>query len=146
MRNIKNNKKAVSEVVGTIMLLGMAIALFSIVQIMAMNFPFNEPDPSVRLTATIDVDTVVIVHQGGESLSLDTKIIFYIDGNSVTETAGSIIDSHTPGGSINSWDIGEKLLYDPPGYGALKNKEVRITVVDVVSNSLIMQGTVIGDD
>ncbi|UCB59548.1 MAG: hypothetical protein JSV67_02450, partial [Thermoplasmatales archaeon] len=40
----KRANKAVSEIVGTSILLAMAIALFSIVQIMAVSFPFN-PHP-----------------------------------------------------------------------------------------------------
>ena len=148
MKRLQKQDDGVSEIVGTILLLGFAIALFVLVQIMALNFPFNEPDPSVRISAVIDMDStapnndiVILVHQGGESLSLDTKTIFVIqDGAPYTTTAGAIIDPDTSNGD-DSWNIGEKLLYGPYN---LAGKEVRITVVDVVTNSVIMQGTVRG--
>ena len=62
MKKIGNNKKGVSEIVGVAILLGMAIALFTIVQLMAISFPFNKPNPSVSLTATID-DTKININK-----------------------------------------------------------------------------------
>jgi flagellin-like protein len=152
MKKIVKNKKGVSEVVGVIIMLGIAIALFSIVYIMAINFPFNEPNPYVRLSATIDDDTIVIVHQGGESLSLNTEIIITVEGcpNIPIETAYNLSDDISR--SNGTWDIGEKLLYNfSAGYSpcpsiVLNGVEVRITVVDVISNSVVMQGTVRGND
>src|SRR5512137_1077924 len=84
MRKIIKNKNGVSEVVGTVLLLGMAIALFSIVYIMSMNFiPFTPNAPSVRIsgmladneTAGLN-DTIYILHNGGDSLPYNTRIIF----------------------------------------------------------------------
>ena len=148
MKKIVKNKKGVSEVVGVIIMLGIAIALFAIVYIMAINFPFNEPNPSVRLSATIDDDYVIIVHQGGESLSLDTEVIFSVQGYSTLTsiTINNMLDD--PSKVNNVWNIGEKASYNLSGSIStdLTNKEVRITVVDVVSNSVVMQGTVRGDE
>jgi hypothetical protein len=147
MKRIIKNKKAVSEIVGTMLLLGFAIAMFVGVQLMALNFPFNEPDPTVRLSATIDDDTVIVVHLGGESLSPNTEIVYYVEGNSITKTASEMLAV-----GDTSWNIGEKLSYNLTGSGDfltlsdLTGKEVRITVIDVATNSLIMQGAVIGDD
>jgi len=53
MKNKRANK-AVSSIVGTALLLGMAIALFSIVQILALSFPYNPNPPSVRLVGNIE--------------------------------------------------------------------------------------------
>jgi flagellin-like protein len=151
MKKIIKNKKAVSEIVGTIMLLGMAVALFTIVHLMAVNYPFNEPRPSVRLSATIDNDTVIVVHQGGESLPLDTKLMFALKNETfeddIITNASDKLDSYTSNGD-KYWGIGEKLLYNtsvdyPSLY--LSNFQVRITVIDVDTNSVIMQGTVRGD-
>ena len=148
MRKIIRNKKGVSEIVGVAILLGMAIALFTIVQLMAINFPFNNPNPSVHLTATIDGQKVIILHQGGESLPLDTKIILVIIDPSGTPgspiyTAPNDPSPNMDEGSIgNSWNIGEKLSYDTGS--SLSNKEVEIAIVDTQSNAIIMQGTVRG--
>lgn len=136
MKRIMKNKKAVSEIVGTIMLLGMAIALFTLVQFMAINYPFNEPNPSVRLSAAIDGDIVVVVHQGGGALSMDTEITFVVIHEDGTSESPYVL---TPD---DDWTIGEKIKYD---ISSISNvKEVRITIIDVESNSVIMQGTVMG--
>ncbi len=142
MIKIFNNKKGVSEVVGVIIMLGIAIALFSVVYLMAINFPFNEPNPYVRLSATYDNDdnAIIIVHQGGVNLSRNTNIIVVIDGDLINETVDQLV-----GYNGSSWNIGEKLqfnLSEPLANG----QEARITVVDAVSNSVVMQGKVRGDE
>ncbi|OGS40780.1 MAG: hypothetical protein A3K77_03240 [Euryarchaeota archaeon RBG_13_31_8] len=138
MRKIVKNKQGVSEIVGVIVMLGMAIALFSVVYIMAITFPFNNPSPLVRISATIQDDAVILLHKGGESLSPNTNIIVEINGEVYTEIVANWYGYNGP-----SWNIGEKLSSKPLGDG-VKIKEARITVVDVITNSIIMQGTVKG--
>lgn len=136
MKN-KRAKKAVSEIVGTALLLGIAIALFSIVQVIALNLPYNTNPPSVRLVGNIENETIYIVHHGGESLSLDTEIIFRINDNTYSWTAREILNQSSSNGD-NVWNIGEKVDY----YGDFSGKQVMITVVDVESSSVIMQSTI----
>jgi hypothetical protein len=138
MKNKRANK-AVSEIVGTALLLGISIALFSIVQVIALNLPYNINPPSVRLVGNIEGETIYIVHHGGESLSLDTEIIFRINDNTYSWTANEILNQSSSNGD-NFWNIGEKV--DSPNYGDLKDKQVMITVVDVESSSVIMQSTI----
>ena len=129
----KRRKQAVSEIVGTVMLLGIAIAMFGLVQLFAFGLLNENPNsPSVRLFATIDDNTIYVFHNGGEELSLDTKIIFTIDDNIINRTAKEIINSTTDNGD-KFWNIGEKLSYGPAG------SEVSVIVVDVSSNSVIMR-------
>ena len=129
----KRRNKAVSEIVGTVMLLGIAIAMFTLVQLFAFTLLDENPNsPSVRLFATIDDNTIYVFHNGGEELSLDTKIIFTIDDNIINRTAKEIINSTTDNGD-KFWNIGEKLSYSPAG------SEVSVIVVDVSSNSVIMR-------
>jgi len=142
MKNKRANK-AVSSIVGTALLLGMAIALFSIVQILALSFPYNPNPPSVRLVGTIDGDTIHVFHHGGESLSLDTKIIFTIDNDiSITKTAGEGDLIHSDSGDPKLWDIGENIEFNPDGFEDLSNVPVQIIIVDVESNTIVMQSTI----
>jgi len=141
MKNKRANK-AVSSIVGTALLLGMAIALFSIVQILALSFPYNPNPPSVRLVGTIDGDTIHVFHHGGESLSLDTKITFTIDGTVYAKNAGEILNSTMSNGD-NFWNIGEKVSYGRNSHGlSLNGREVTTMVVDVESNTIVMQSTI----
>ena len=129
----RRRNKAVSEIVGTVLLLGIAIAMFALVQLFAFGLLSENPNsPSVRLFATIDDNTIYVFHNGGEELSLDTKIIFTIDDNIINRTAKEIINSTTDNGD-KFWNIGEKLSYSPAG------SEVSVIVVDVSSNSVIMR-------
>lgn len=132
----KRANSAVSEVIGTAILLGMAIALFSVVQVIALDYPFNSPSPSVQLVGTIDENTILIKHQGGESLSLDTKIMFTIDGEpEPIQIASDILDINTSNGD-EFWNIGEKVSYT----FNITGLQVEVTVIDIVSNSIIMRG------
>ena len=143
MKNKRANK-AVSNIVGTALLLGIAIALFSTVQILALSFPYNPNPPSARLVANIGGEKIYIVHHGGESLSLDTEIIFTIDNDApITKTAGEAgFLIHSDSGDPNLWDISEKVEFDPPVYGDLSDVPVQIVVVDVESSNIIMQCTI----
>ena len=140
MKNKRANK-AVSSIVGTALLLGMAIALFSIVQILALSFPYNPNPPSARLVGNIGGDVIYIVHHGGESLSLDTKVIFTVDENADEWSVSDILNQTTSNGD-NVWNIGEKV--ESPSYTGLNDKSVSIIVVDVESGTIMMQSTIQG--
>lgn len=148
MKNKRANK-AVSSIVGTALLLGMAIALFSIVQILALSFPYNPNPPSARLVANVEGDLIYIMHHGGESLSLDTKIIFTINNSapiiikvSEKDTNSFLELNESSSGDPNLWDITERVEYNPDGFGVLIDIPVEIIIVDAKSNSIMMQSTI----
>jgi len=139
MKNKRTNN-AVTEVLGTVMLLGMAVALFSALQIIVFAYPFEPSAPSVNLVGTMDGDNVTIEHHGGESLSLDTEILLTICGNESIITAGNYLDGNTPNGDVQRWNVGEKVSY--PSSVSLAGCHVEVTVVDVETNSIVMRGTI----
>jgi len=138
MKNKRTNN-AVTEVLGTAMLLGMAVVLFSALQIIVFAYPFEPSAPSVNLVGTMDGDNVTIEHHGGESLSLDTELLLTICGNESIITAGNYLDSNTSNGD-QLWNIGEKVSYTPSV--AVTGCRVEVTVVDVETNSIVMRGTI----
>jgi hypothetical protein len=144
MRKIRKNH-AVSEIVGTALLLGIAISLFVIVQVIAMSFPFNPNPPSARLVANIKGETIFISHHGGESLLLDkTTIIFTIDGNSYFKNASEILNATLSNGD-KFWNIGEKVNYTytpATATDSLADFAVNIMVIDSVSGLVIMTSTI----
>jgi FlaG/FlaF family flagellin (archaellin) len=141
MKN-KRTKKAVSEIVGTALLLGISIALFSIVQVIALNLPHNTNPPSVRLVGNIEGETIYIEHHGGESLPLDTEIIFRVNETVYSRTVGDTGLLIQRGDPDLFWDINEKIEFNPDGFGNLRDTQVMITVVDVESSTVIMQSTI----
>ena len=140
---IKRKKIAVSEIIGVTLLLGMSIAMYSVVQFMVFSYPFSPSTPSVNLVGSVDGNKISIGHYSGESISIDAKIIIRVNSDQVTFIARNNITSN----SINPdlWDIGEFVLindtdfkYFTPDY--LTNALVHVTVIDVETNSVVMMG------
>jgi len=147
MKN-ERGKQAVSEIVGTVLLLGIAIALFSSVQILVFSFPFNERAPSANLIGAENNGNIAIEHHGGESLRLsNTQIIFRNnDKTFVLKGSPAYIVSNTTAGNIDDLDIGEVLAYNltyiTTQLGVPAESEIDLTVVDLKTNTVIMMGTV----
>jgi len=137
MKNRKN--EAVSDIVGTVLLLGMTVALFSVLCIGVLSYPSSPSESAVNIVGTIDGLDVILEHRGGEALSFDTKVIITIDDQPKYKIVGDLL---TDENSDNKWNIGEELVY--PIQGSLVAKQVIITVVDTESNSVIMQGSLKG--
>jgi len=135
MKLIKN-KKAVSEILGTQLLLGIAISLFSLLSVIVLSYPFDPSTPSVDLVGMVDQGDIIIEHRGGERLSLDTNVVILIDGfrNEMTIKDHLANEFKTDG----YWDIGEKFVYP----GISPDSKVRVIITDIVSNSVIMNNIV----
>ena len=139
MRKLVKSKKCVSEIVGVILMLGMAIALFTGVYIVAMDvIPFNPHTPSIRISGEIKNDLIYLQHNGGDSLSLDTKVIFSdISGTLIGDPLSlrnfNFIEDKKP---IGIWNIGEIIYYPNPGESG---DEIQMIMVDIESNSIIAQ-------
>jgi hypothetical protein len=144
---IRKSNHAVSEVLGTVLLLGMAVSMFSLLSFTVLSYPFNPSPPSVNLvgymggTNNVTGETnVTVEHYGGESLDIiTTKVMVIIQG---TYTNVNITDSLNDSNNNNLWDIGEKLVHSVNVTG----KQVEVTVVDTKSNSIIMSGILQEED
>ena len=140
MKYIKNNQ-AVSEIIGIAILLGISVSLFGLVQTIVLNYPFEPSPPTVDLVGHIENNNIIIEHQGGESISLDSKILISIDGEQSSDTASDLIDIDTSDND-DLWDIGEFISY--PLTVDYKNKYVKATVIDTETNSIVMIGVLQG--
>lgn len=147
--NISSNRTtaAVSEVLGTAMLLALAVALFSTLQVMVFAYPVQHSAPSANLVGMIDIDdagngNITIQHHGGEPLSLDAEIIITIDGvNEEPFIAGDYLEGATPDDN-QLWNIGEKVSC--PLDSITNDAHVEVTVIDPKTNTIIMKGTLQG--
>jgi hypothetical protein len=165
--NKKREKLAVSETLGTILLLGITVALFSVVALLVLSYPFNPSPPTVNLIGMVDGNDIIIEHRGGEDLDLDTKILITIADqrvliNDKIPTAEDLLDDEAK--KDNVWSIGEILNYSVGNIigGTHVNpispyevssspltitasddpiEEITVAVVDRQSNSVIMMGT-----
>ena len=134
---IKCSNEAVSEIVGTILLLGIAVILFSALFIFVLSSPSTPSSPSVNLIGFVDADDGgIIEHHGGDSLDLDaTEILIRKGHDSTRVNAGDyVVDVNDNG----KWDIGERLRYSFDG--SITGWQIEADVVDNPSNSIIMSG------
>ena len=76
MNKIRQNK-AVSEILGTVLLLGLVVASFSVIYYKVYSIPPPSYPPNVTIIGYIEGNNLVFEHQKGDSLPLDTKITLH---------------------------------------------------------------------
>lgn len=142
---LKGSNEGVSEIIGTVLLLGMAISFFSILSYTVLSYPSAPSSPSANLVATKDGGHLLIEHRGGEALTLDTKVIItFSNGTSISMTIGDKNYLDDKAKEDNLWGLGEWFIY-PYQDTNIKSKPVSIAVVDMKSNSMIMTGSLNGN-
>jgi len=131
----KNRSKyAVSEVVGVVLLLGMTLMLFAVLNFNVFQFSYVSSVPSVNLIGTIDKtnNMIIIEHNGGESLEGTTDIIIIIGSNTYpSKTSDLLIDINND----NKWNLGETLQFSYKGIDII-GKYIQVMVRD--SNALLL--------
>ena len=133
----KKPDQAVSEVIGAILMVGIGVALFSILYFIVMSYPFTPPVPSVDIVGSIQRDSIVLEHRGGDSLDENATISFIVGGTRISKTVRDLlIDSN----GNHRWDISEQLIYHYNLSGNMTGLQVEATVVDRDSNSIMMMG------
>jgi len=139
---IKRTHRAVSEIIGTIILLGISVSLFSVIYIFVLTIPYSPPTPSVNIICQIDDGDIVLSHYGGKALNLDSKIVLIVDGQLVDSiTAGDYLYNDFNGDGL--WSMGEKVVFS---YADLVSggEQIEVNIFDIGSNSLVMTGIVKG--
>jgi flagellin-like protein len=131
-----SGEKGVSEIIGTILMLGMAIALFATVSLIIISYPLNTPSPQVDIIGYIEGSDIVFEHHGGPSLATDTQLGITIDGGTTIITVQDYI---TDLNNNDRWDIGEQIVYTSSN---LDHVRVDVMVIDYTSNSVLMMGTI----
>lgn len=134
---LRSDIKAVSEALGTILLLAISIVLVSVVAVWLNSIPQEEERPQVKFVATYDsdADEVTITHRGGEVLAeKDVRLQFI--RNSVTQPRLTMAD----GGLDSNWNIGEKWTYPDLNLGS--NEELEVMVLDIRTNTVLLDQVV----
>lgn len=122
-RVVLANNSAVSELVGGMLIVGIAVIVSISIYMQMLPVPIPPPEPNAHLMGYITDDgTVVIEHMGGETLF--TYEIF------VNQSNGTTINKYenTP------WEIGQSI--SPPGASFLMdNNEIKITVYSIYDDN-----------
>lgn len=138
-RRCRRTNLAVAEIIGTILMLGLATSSFTIVYYNIKTAPTPVPAPIVEISGKIEDNQVILMHRGGEPLDLDTELVLNIGGKSKTYTVGDLLDSKSKENGY--WDLSETLVY-PIDYDFDYSEypKIDINILDGVSNSLLMTG------
>ena len=130
---MKRTNIAVSEIVGTLLLLGISVSLFSVIYLSVLIVSPSPTRPSVNLICTVEKNNIILEHRGGKTLDLDTEIIVTTNGTNETLTVNDYMNNESKENGV--WNIGERVVYPA---GDITDLKVLVTVVDVYSNSVIM--------
>ena len=112
-RGMKQSTTAVSEIVGTMLLLIIAVVAFSAVYANVLSDEGPSPYVHNRIVSSVEGMNIVLEHQGGHPLSLDTKISFYIGSSKVVVHPGDEINGLSSEDKADGeWNVGEKIFID----------------------------------
>lgn len=132
----KINNSALTEVIGTVLLLAITVALFSVLYLLIMPSTAIDSAPSVNIVGFIDDQTVVFEHHGGNSLNIE-RITNVIKIGGYRYTIPFEVSYFTDINSNNQWDIGEKIYFYA---GNLSGLHVEGIVIDEASNTALFIG------
>ena len=130
---MKRDNKAVSETVGTLMLLGISVSLFSVLYISIGTIYPSSSSPSANLLSSIENNNIIIEHRGGKTLDFNTKFIVTINKIDSTYVVYDYLSNESRNDS--GWNFGEKVVSP---VGDLTGKKVTLSVIDIKSNSIIL--------
>jgi uncharacterized repeat protein (TIGR01451 family) len=143
-KHIMNRSKhstAVSEIIGAIFLLAIVISGFGVMYYNVSSIPEPNEPPNVTIICRVEDNNLVLEHQRGEPLNLDTAIT--LDMGIIDETflVGDYLDAKSV--DDGKWNIGERVVY-PFSYNLdnIRNHfAAYLHVADKNSNSLVFVGT-----
>jgi len=138
---IETSNRAVSEIIGAMLLLLIVVSVFSLIYFQVLSDEGPENKTIVKIVARIEGTNVILEHQGGETLELDTEISITIAG---VEYRGAIENWLNDKNDDGVWNIGERMLfsfeYNLSRLG--EYREVDITAIDTKSDSVIFMGPI----
>lgn len=132
---MKRANKAVSETVGTLLLLGISVALFSVVYLSVLTIYPSSTKPSVNFICSVDEnnENITIEHCGGKELDLDTEIQISINATNDKISVRDYLNNESK--KNGEWNVGERVVYPVED---ITDKMVSVSVIDKESNSVIM--------
>ena len=155
---LREDKSGVSEVVGTILILGMTVTLFSVIIVWVSGIPAPVAQTRVDITSSmvpiyqgvneIGVN-ITLTHRGGEALYPVPTLIYvtYQNGSGPQTTDTATLHQYTgrlqnpsglDDGTDSIWSIGERWSYE--NFDVRMWYSVTVTVVDTSKNLVVWTG------
>jgi hypothetical protein len=130
MQNILSHNSGVNEIVGTMLLLGISISLFSVVYYSVLSFPDPISTPSAQIVCSLDTENnrIIFQHLGGDPISGNSRIVVH-KGNFLEE---KMLSEYIG----DEWKMGESIIYD---IFNVNNTYVSALVIDTNTNSIVSE-------
>jgi len=133
-RKIIINNSATAEIVGSILLMAIAVSMFSLIYLNVLSDEGPDPESFSTIVGKMEENDVVFEHRRGELIDQDSRIIFEVAGGSALPPI--FID--------NPWYIGGRLSFSPeeidPELRPGDRVQIDGTIVDKESNSIVFWG------
>ena len=135
------NKHAVSEVLGTLLLLSIAVLAFSIIYFYISSDDGPAPQTYVYIVGDVDGQNLTLTHTGGESLDANDKISITIKG---VQQLCLIKDKLNDENGNGKWDLGEKINenFTVDIHYLDQYEVIDVQAIDSVSNAIAFQGPI----
>lgn len=139
---MRTSESAVSSVVGTVLMLGITVMVFTAFSVVALSYFHSQPHaPRTQVSAVQEGTSTLLVHQGGESLRLSSgHLLLNVAGTTrevpLTEFAGQVT-----GGE---WRIGDSLCVSGPSPPCLLDHQSVDGLALVYGNAVIASSGELG--
>jgi len=143
MKN-RSGDKAISDILGTMMLLVVVTLVMSVVFNSILSNPDLQIKPLVAIQGRLQGDDIVIEHHGGDTLGLNTKLILSVGGLYEVLIIGDYLDDKSKQDGV--WNLGERVVYPSGDFSDIQGLQINVVVVDVESNSAVLSGTLQSGD
>lgn len=151
MMALRRSNDGVSEILGTALLIGIAILFFSVLVTVVFSYPQSPAAPFVNIIGSIDSNhnEIILEHFGGDFLDKETKIYVTINDQVYDVSVKSLFNQNSKFQNwsvLNSnndgvWNFGEIVTYSAQiSTGA----SVSVAVVDTFSEHVVMNALLQG--
>jgi hypothetical protein len=144
LNTVKKNKlkmvgenHAVTEIIGSILLIAIVIGIFASIYVYVLSDSGPSNESNVKIVGKLESGDVVFENRRGESLRLDTEVILSLGGWKYLLDINDDSLLNNEAKKDGYWNIGERLVYSEMNITGL---QVESTIVDKVSNSVVMWG------
>ena len=137
---ISRNNGAISQIIGEIILLAIAVTSVSVLYTQVLSKPGPQDTTTVTIIGKIQDGCPVFDLQRGESLGRDSKLYINIAGEynrSVYSLDQSLFDPYIHN---HEWNIGEQIILPPTNIPTYKGPRVEGTIVDTKTNAIVFWG------
>lgn len=131
----KATDSAVSEIVGSILMLAIVVGVFTLLYIGVISYDFEEVVVPSKIVGSVEGTNIVLEHKGGKEIGLNSTLVVTVGSTENIVEIGNYLDSSAV--SDGKWTIGERVVYP---VGDVTFMQVKVTVTEEYDNFIIMTG------